>query len=183
MRFIYIDMCVYIYTHTHTHTHTHMLLFSHPVLSESLRPHGPSTPPLCPTPSLKICPSSYPLRWWCYPAISPSHALFSFCPQCFPASMSQLLAPDNQNTGGSTSASVLSMSIQGWFPLRLTGLISLLPMGLSGVFSYTVIQRHQFFGILPCLHSSSYIHIHTCILTYIFIYTYIYNFYIHTNIT
>ena len=36
------------------------------------------------------------------------------------------------------------MSIQGWFPLRLTGLISLLSKELSGVFSSTTVQRHQF---------------------------------------
>ena len=41
------------------------------------------------------------------------------------------------------------MNIQGWTPLRLTGLISLLSKGLSGIFSS--IRRHQFFGILPSL--------------------------------
>ena len=76
-------------------------------------------------------------------AIQPSHPLthFSFCPQSFPASgtfpMSWLFASDNQNTGVSASASVLPMSIQDWFPLRLTGLISLLSKGLSEVFSST----------------------------------------------
>ena len=51
--------------------------------------------------------------------------------------------------------SVLPMSIQGWFPLRLTGLISMLSKGLSGVFSSTTVQRHQFFGAQPSLLSSS----------------------------
>ena len=50
-------------------------------------------------------------------AISSSDALFSFCPQSFPASgtfpMSQLFASDDHNTEVSTSASVLPMSIQG----------------------------------------------------------------------
>ena len=41
--------------------------------------------------------------------------------------MSQPFALDDQNTGVSTSASVLAMSIQGWFLLRLTGLISCCP--------------------------------------------------------
>ena len=59
--------------------------------------------------------------------------------------MSQLLASGDQNTGASTSASVLPMSIQGRFPLRLTGLISLLSKGLSGVFSSTTVGRHQCF--------------------------------------
>ena len=72
-------------------------------------------------------PKFIPLHWWCHPAISSSDALFSFCPQSFPASgtfpMSRLLASDDQNTGASASASVLSMSTQGWFTIRLTGLI------------------------------------------------------------
>ena len=64
-------------------------------------------------------------------------------------------ASDEQNTGASASASVLPMSIHGWFLLRLIGLISLLSKGLSRVFSSTTVQRHQFFGILPSLWSSS----------------------------
>ena len=55
----------------------------------------------------------------------------------------------------SFSISVLPMSIQGWFPLRLTGLISLLSKRLSGVFSSTTVRRHQFFGAQPSLLSSS----------------------------
>ena len=53
------------------------------------------------------------------------------------------------------SASVLPRSIQGWFPLTLTGLISLLSMGLSGVFSSTTVWKHQFFRAQPSLLSSS----------------------------
>ena len=55
----------------------------------------------------------------------------------------------------SASASVLPVSIQGWFPLGLTGLISLLSKGLTGVFSSTTIWRYHFFGALPSLRSSS----------------------------
>ena len=40
--------------------------------------------------------------------------------------------------GASASASVLPMNIHGWFPLGLTGLISLLPKGFSRVFSNTI---------------------------------------------
>ena len=83
---------------------------------------------------------------------------FSFCPQSFPPSgtfpMSQLFVSDDQNIGASASASVLPMSIQGWFPLRLTGLISLPSMGCSGVFSSTTVQRHPFFGASPSLWST-----------------------------
>ena len=64
----------------------------------------------------------------------------------------------DQSIGASASASVLPMSIQCWFPLRLTSLISLQSKGLSRVFNSTTAWRHQFFGILPSLQSSSYNH-------------------------
>ena len=104
-----------------------MLLFCHPVISNSLQPLVLYyTRPLCPSPSPEVCPSSCPLHQWCHPAISSSGALFSFCPQSFPASgtfpMSLLFSSDDQHTGVWASASVLPMDIQGWFPLRLTGL-------------------------------------------------------------
>ena len=141
------------------HPHVRFLLFSHPVMSDSLWPHGlQHTRPLCPSPSPQICPISCPLHQWCHPAISSSDTLFSFCPQSFPASgtfpMSWLFTSDDQNTGVSASESELSTSIQSWFPLRLTFSISL-SKGLSGVFSSTTIQRHQFFGAPPSLWSSS----------------------------
>ena len=60
------------------------------------------------------------------------------------------------------SASVLLMNIQGWFPLGLTGLISLQSKGLSRVFSNTTVQKHQFFGAQTSLWSNS--HIHTWLL-------------------
>ena len=53
------------------------------------------------------------------------------------------------------SASVLPMNIQSWFPLGLTGLISLLSKKLSTVFSNTTIWKHHFFGTQPSLWSSS----------------------------
>ena len=53
---------------------------------------------------------------------------------------------------------MLPTSIQDWFPLRLTGLISLLSEGLSGIFSSTTVWRHPIFGILPSLWSSSHNH-------------------------
>ena len=59
-----------------------------------------------------------------------------------------------QSIGYSASALVLPMTIQGWFPLGLTGLISLQSKGLSRVFSITV-RRHQFFSIQHFLLSSS----------------------------
>ena len=61
--------------------------------------------------------------------------------------MSYLFTSDDQNTGASTL--VLPVNIKGWLTLRLTGLISLLSNGHSGVFSSTTVWRHQFFHILP----------------------------------
>ena len=49
--------------------------------------------------------------------------------------MSQLSASGGQSIGASASASVLSMNIRGWFPLGLTGWISLQSKGLSRVLS------------------------------------------------
>ena len=54
-----------------------------------------------------------------------------------------------QRYWASASASVLPMNIQGWFPLGLTSLTSLLSKGLSRVFSNTTIQNHQFLGAQP----------------------------------
>ena len=101
-------------------------LFSRPVVSNSLPPHGMQhARPPCPAPSAKICPRSCLLHRWYHPIISSSSTLFSFCLWCFPASetfpVSHLFASDDQNTGA--TASVLATSIQGWFSLRLTWFI------------------------------------------------------------
>ena len=64
--------------------------------------------------------------------------------------------------GASASASVLPMNIQDWFPLGLTGWISLQSKGLSRVFSNTTVQKHQFLGTQLSLYSNP--HIHTCLL-------------------
>ena len=78
--------------------------------------------------------------------VSSSVIPFSFCPQSSPASgsfpMTQLFASDGQSIGASTSALVLPMNIQGWFPFGMTGLISLLSRGLSRVFS-SITNRKQ----------------------------------------
>ena len=87
------------------------------------------------------------------PSIFPSVGVFS---------VSWLFASGGQSIGASASASILPMNIQGWFPLGLTGLISLLSKGLSRVFSSTIIQKHQLFDVQPSLLYSS--HIHTWLL-------------------
>ena len=114
-------------------------------MSNSLWPHGLQHARLpCPLPSPRVSSNSCPMSWWRHPTISSSVAPFSSCPQSFLASgsfpMSQLFASDGQSTEASASASVLPMNIQGWFPLGLTGLISLLSKGLLRVFSGTTIQ-------------------------------------------
>ena len=73
-------------------------------------------------------------------------------PSIFPASesfpMSRLFTSGGQTIGASAS-SVLPINIQGWFPLGLTGLISLLSKEISRVFSSTTVQKQQFFGAPP----------------------------------
>ena len=76
------------------------------------------------------------------PSIFPSIRVFP---------MSQFFTSDGQRIGASTSASVLPMNIQGWFPLGFTGVFSLLSKWLSRVFSSTTIWKHQFFGTKPSL--------------------------------
>ena len=115
-----------------------LLLFSHQVVFSSLWPHGLQRARL-PGPSLSpgVCSNSCALSRWCHPAISASAALFSSGSQSFPKSrsfpVSRLFASGGQSIGA--SASVLPMNIQGWFPLGLTDLISLLSKGLLRVFS------------------------------------------------
>ena len=104
----------------------------------------------CSSLSLRVCSNSYLLSLWCHPTILSSVALFSPCPQFFPAPgsfpMEWLFASGGQRIGASASPSVLPMNIQSWFPLGSPGLISLLSKGLSRVFSSTTIRKHQFFG-------------------------------------
>ena len=91
---------------------------------------------------------------------------FSSCLQSFIASgsflMSQLFTSGGQSIGASTSSSVLPMNIQDWFPLWLTGLISLPSKGFLKVFCNTTVQKRQSFGAQPSLWSNS--HIHTWLL-------------------
>ena len=81
---------------------------------------------------------------------------FSSCLQSFPESgsfpMSQFFESGGQSIGVSASTSVLPMNIQDWFPLGLTGLISLQSKGLSRVFFNTAVQKHQF-SVLSFLYS------------------------------
>ena len=131
-------------------------------MSDSLRHHGlQHTSLLCLSLSPGVCSKSYPLSRWCHPTISSSVMPFSSCPQSFPASesflKSQFFTSNGQSIGASISALVLPMNIQSWFPLGLTGWISLQSKGLSRVFSNTTVQKHQFFPTQPSLCSNSHI--------------------------
>ena len=137
-----------------------LLLFSLSVMSESSRPHGSQhAGPPCPSPSPRVYPSSWPLHQRCHPATSSTVILFSSCLQSFPASgsfpMSRLSTSGDQGIRASALASVLPMNMQGWFPLGLTGLMSLLSKGLLRVLSSTTIQKHRVSGVQPSLWSSS----------------------------
>ena len=124
-------------------------------MSDSLQPYGLQHVSLpCPSLSPGVCSNSFPLNQWCHPTISSSITPFSSCLQSFLAlgsfPMSWLFTSGVQIIGASASASVLPVNIQGWFPLGLTGLISL----LSKVFS---VWKYQFFGAQPFLWSNSHI--------------------------
>ena len=100
---------------------------------------------------------------WVGDAIRPSHPLSSPFPPTFNLSQNQgifkwvssshqvakVLVP--------ASTSVLSMNIQDWFPLGLTGWISLQSKGFSRVFSNTTVQKHQLFWAQLSLQSNSHI--------------------------
>ena len=136
-----------------------LLLFSCPVVSDPLWSHGLQyirllCPPLFPRFSSISCP----LSQWCFLTISFFATLFRYI-QSFPGSfpMSQPFASGGQSTGASASTSVLPMNIQDWFPLGLSGLISLQSRGLSSIFSSTTIQKHQFFCAQPSLWFNSHI--------------------------
>ena len=146
------------------HMHLRLLfLFSPSVTSNSLWSHWLQEARfLCPSPSPGVCSNSCPLSQWCHPTISSTVVPFSSCLQSVLASgsfpTSQLFPSGGQSIGASALASVLPMNIQGWFPLGLTGLISLQSKGRSRVFSNTTIQKHHFLSTQLSLQSKSHIH-------------------------
>ena len=109
------------------------------------------------------------LKFMSIESVMPSNHLILYCPLLLlPSTFPSIRAFSNvsalciscQCIGA--SASVLPVNIQGWFPLGLTGLISLLSTGLSRVFTSTTVWKRQFFGLQPSWWSSS--HIHTWLL-------------------
>ena len=130
-----------------------LLLCSCSVVCNPFWPHGLQHARL-PGPSLfpGACPNSCPLSLWSHSTISFSVVPFSSCLQSFPAwgpfPMRQHFPSGGQSIGA--SAWVLPVTIQGCFPLGLTGLISMQSKGLS-VFSSNTVQMHQFLIAQPSL--------------------------------
>ena len=117
--------------------------------------------------SLSITNSRSLIKFISIESVMPSNHLILchpllLLPSIFPSIMvfssESVLASGGQGTGVSASASVLPMNVQDWFPLGLTGLISLQSKGLTRVFSNTTVQKHQFFRAQLCLWSNSHIH-------------------------
>ena len=132
--------------------------FSCSVMSNSLWPHGLQHTRLpCPSPTLRV-PQTYVHQ--VSDAIQPFHPLSSPSPPAFNLPQHHgLFQWISWSIRASASTSVLTMSIQDWFPLGLTGLITLQSKGLSRVFFNTTVQKHQFFGAQLSLWSNSYIRI------------------------
>ena len=117
--------------------------------------------PLSSTTSRSL-PKFMSIEWMiCYLTILFSATPFSFCLQSFPASgffqINRFFTSGGQRIGASTSETILPKNIQGWFPLELTGLISLQFKGLSRVFSNNTIQKHQFSGAQSFLWTNTHI--------------------------
>ena len=142
-----------------------------PVIIEWLFFQSPSHVGLFTTPWTAACQASLCLiseslpKFMSIESVMSSNHIYSaalfFCLQSFPASgsfpMSLLFILGGQSIEASTSASVLPVSIQSWFPLEWIGWISLQSKGLSRVFSNTTVWKHQFFSALPSLWSNSHI--------------------------
>ena len=138
------------------------MLFSHSVVSDSLWP-----------PWIAACHASlsFTISWSLLKFLSiewvmlSNHLILchslSYCLQSFPEwgsfPMSCLFPLSGQSIGTSASTLVLPMNIQVWFPLGLTGLISLQSKGLSGVLSSTTVWKHQFLGAQPSFQFNSHI--------------------------
>ena len=103
-------------------------------MSDTFQPHGLHHARLpCASSSPGPCSNSCPLSRWCHPTVSSSIIPFSSCLQTLPSAGSfpvSFFTSGGQIIGASDSASVLPVNIQGWFPLRLIGSISLQSKGV-----------------------------------------------------
>ena len=95
--------------------------------------------------------------------VMPSYHLILRCPLLLPSIFLSIRVFSNEsalrirwpNNWNFSFASVLLVNIQGWFPLGLTDLISLLSKGFSRVFPNTTVGKFQFSVVLPSLWSFS----------------------------
>ena len=142
-----------------------LVQFTRSVVSNSLWPHEPHAAHQA---SLFFTISRSLRHLMSIESVMPSNHLILcrplfLLPSIFPASRSfPIFESSGWSIGASASASVLPVNIQGWFPLGLTGWISLQSKGLSRVFSSTTVQKHPFFSARLSLWSTS--HIHTWLL-------------------
>ena len=93
-----------------------------------------------------VMPSNHLILWYPFfllPSIFPSIRVFS---------MSQFFTSGGQSIGASASASLLPVNNQDWFPLGLTGLISLLSKRLSGHSSKASVLWHSAFFMVQLSH-------------------------------
>ena len=135
-------------------------------MSNSLWPHGlQHARLLCPPLSPRVCSDSCPLSWRCYLTISFSAAPLLLLPSIFP-SIRVFSSESALYTRWPALASVLSMNIQGWFSLGLTGLISLRPRTLKSLLQHhnskasflkKKKKKHHLFNAQLSLWSSSHI--------------------------
>ena len=134
--------------------------YSHSVVSNSLWTHGLAARKA----SMSITNSQSSLNLQSIESVMPSnHLIFChsllFPPSIFPSirvfsneSVLCISWPKYWNFR------FLPMNIQDWFPLGLTGWISLQSKGLSRVFSNTTVQKHQFFSVQLSLWFNSQIY-------------------------
>ena len=114
-------------------------------MSDSLLPHRLHARLPYPSRTPETYSNSCPSSRWCHPTILSSVIACSSCLQyfqvseCFP--VSQFFTLRDQRIAVSAVASVVSMNIQDWFSLRLTGLTSLQSKRLSRVFSNTTVKK------------------------------------------
>ena len=117
---------------------------------------------------LKLCPLTLSLS---IESVMPSNRLILCHPRLLPSVFPSIRVFSNESVlcirwpkdwNFSFSSVNIPVNIQDWFPLGLTGWISLLSKVLSKVFSNTIVQKHQFFGDQLSLESNS--HIHTWLL-------------------
>ena len=116
----------------------------------TLQPHGPQHARLpCPSLSPRVCSNSFPLS----PSNScPSNHLILCCPLLLPSIFPSIRIFSNESAlrirwpkyWSFSFSIILPMDIQGWFPLGLTGLISLLSKGLYSLlpFSFCIVKKH-----------------------------------------